>query len=69
MKMFKDEERSVIYEYSQSNIVIALKNRSGVARHEESGGMGPSGGCLKGFLFDDGSALVLGDSDSNLHTW
>lgn len=39
MKMFKDEERSVIYEYSQSNIVIALKNRSGVARHEESGGM------------------------------
>ena len=31
--MFKDEERSVIYEYSQSNIVIALKYRSGVARH------------------------------------
>lgn len=30
MKMFKDEERSAIYEYPQSNIVIALRNRSGL---------------------------------------
>lgn len=64
MKMFKDEERSVIYEYPQSNIVIALRNRSG-CQTLKSGWDVTIWGSLEGVSFDDGSVLVPDDDSSH----